>query len=169
MPVNAGIPQCSVLSPTLSLLHINDMLENSSIHCYADDSTVDAVYSSRASLSRENAEQCRNKLMSSIEASPDNVSSWSEKNFVQFYPLKTHICLLTTKKIPFIVSPVFQNTSLTAAPSINILGLNVSSDCQYRDWPRRNWGLLTERDGTSRQNTVWPYIELRFGLICSTI
>ena len=167
MPVNAGIPQGCVVSPVL--LHINDMLENSSIHCYADDSTVDAVYSSRASLSRENAEQCRNKLMSSIEASLDNVSSRGERNFVQFYPLKTQICLLTTKKIPFIVSPVFQNTSLTAAPSINILGLNVSSDCQYRDWPRRNWGLLTERDGTSRQNTVWPYIELRFGLICSTI
>ena len=61
--------------------------------------------------------------MSSVEASFDNVSSWGEKNLVQFNPLKTQVSALTTKKIPFIVSPVFQNN----------LGLNVSSECQYRD------------------------------------
>ena len=62
-----------------------------------------------------------------------DVSSWDERNLVQFNPLKTQVCALTTKKISFIVSPVFQNIPLTAAPSISILGLNVSSDCQYRD------------------------------------
>ena len=35
--------------------------------------------------------------------------------------------------------------------------------------PRINWGLLTEQDGTSRQNTVWLYIGPRFGLIWYTI
>ena len=69
MPVNTGVPQGYVQSPTTFLLHINDMLEDSSIHCYADNSIVDAVYSGRASLSRENAEQCRNKLVSSVQAS----------------------------------------------------------------------------------------------------
>ena len=67
MAVNAGVPRGCVLSPTLFLLHINVMLEDSSIHCYADDSTVDSVYSGRASLSRENAKQCRNKLVSRLE------------------------------------------------------------------------------------------------------
>ena len=129
MPVNAGVPQGCVLFPRLFLLHINDMLEDSSIHCYADDSTVDAVYSGPASISRENVEQCRNKLVSSVEASLDNVSSWGERNLVHFNPLKTQVCALTTRKIPFILLPVFQNIPLTAAPSISILGLNVSSDC----------------------------------------
>ncbi|XP_045537571.1 synaptic vesicle glycoprotein 2B [Papilio machaon] len=42
-PINAGVPQGCVLSPTLFLLHINDMLQISNIHCYADDSTGDAL------------------------------------------------------------------------------------------------------------------------------
>ena len=32
-----------------------------------------------------------------------------------------------------VLAPVFKNTSLITVPSINTLGLNVSSDCQYRD------------------------------------
>ena len=65
MPVKAGVPQGCVLSLTLFLLQINDMLEDWGIHCYADDSTVDAVYSGRVSPSPENVDQCRNELVSS--------------------------------------------------------------------------------------------------------
>ncbi|VVC87685.1 unnamed protein product [Leptidea sinapis] len=64
------------------------------------NATGDAVYTSHAGLSREFVDQCREKLVSSIKSS-------LEKFFA-----------LTTKNTPFVVSPLFDNTSLKAYPSI---------------------------------------------------
>lgn len=131
-PVNAGVPQGCVLSPTLFLLHINDMLFNSSIHCYADDSTVDASYQGRANISQANVNECRNSLVSEVETSLDLVSNWGLRNLVQFNPKKTQVCAFTAKKNPFVVSPLFQSTSLDATQSIGILGVDISSAVQFR-------------------------------------
>ena len=41
-PVNAGVPQVSILSPTLLLLYINDLSDHAicNIAIYADDTTL---------------------------------------------------------------------------------------------------------------------------------
>ena len=74
---------------TLFLLHIHEMLMDPNIYCYADFSTVDAVHSGFPGLSRENIDQCRNKLVSSVEDASKmlqkclgNVSSRSKRNLV---------------------------------------------------------------------------------------
>ena len=99
MPVNAGVPQDCELSPSLFLLHINYILEDSNIHCYANG-TGDAFFSAAQVFSRENVDHCRNKLVSSVEASLGTVSTWGEKNPTQFNPKKTQVCVLPTKKTP---------------------------------------------------------------------
>lgn len=65
MLINTGVPQGSVLSPTLYILHINYMLLTSDIHCYADDSTGDRDrYTGRANVSRQQVEEDRQELVS---------------------------------------------------------------------------------------------------------
>ncbi|CAK1584682.1 unnamed protein product [Parnassius mnemosyne] len=77
-PINAGVLQGCVLSPSLFLLHINYMLQTGSIHCYADDSTGGALYTGRANISRENVAEYRNKLVSEVESLLNNVSDWGD-------------------------------------------------------------------------------------------
>ena len=130
--VNAGVPQGCVLSPTLFLLHINDMLQTSNIRCYADDSTGDALYTGRANISRANVDECRNKLVSEVEASLHQVSNWGKLNLVQFNPKKTQVCAFTAKKNPFVTPLRFEDTLLNAKPKIEILGVEIASDVQFR-------------------------------------
>nr|CAX36787.1 hypothetical protein [Papilio dardanus] len=131
-PINAGVPQGCVLSPTLFLLHINDMLQISNIHCYADDSTGDASYTARANVSRATAYENRTKLVSGLETLLGEVSDWGRQNLVDFNPKKTQVCAITAKKDPFVVDLRFEGTPLVAAASIGILGVDISSDVQFR-------------------------------------
>ncbi|XP_013173125.1 PREDICTED: RNA-directed DNA polymerase from mobile element jockey-like, partial [Papilio xuthus] len=101
-PINAGVPQGCVLSPTLFLLHINDMLQISNIHCYADDSTGDALYTARANVSRVTADENRIGLVSRLETLLGEVSDWGRQNLVEFNPKKTQVCAFTAKKDPFV-------------------------------------------------------------------
>lgn len=131
-PIDAGVPQGCVLSPTLFILHINDMLQTGSIHCYADDSTGDAQYAGYANIPRSVVEESRIRLVSEVENSLMSVSEWGRLNLVQFNPTKTQVCVFSAKKAPFVVAPQFQNTSLTITKSIGILGVDISSDVQFR-------------------------------------
>ena len=84
MQVNAGVPQGSVLSPTLFLLHINDMLSLGNIHCYADDSTVHGGYTSRPSAGYGAVEQERQAVIAELDGSLAKISDWGKKNLVGF-------------------------------------------------------------------------------------
>ncbi|CAH2094107.1 unnamed protein product [Euphydryas editha] len=132
LDLNAGVPQGSVLSPTLFLLHINDLLSIDGIHCYADDSTGDAFYTCRANIPRSAVVESREQLVSQIESSLSKISDWGRDNLVQFNPSKTQVCAFTAKKTPFTVAPQFQDTTLTISNSIGILGVDISSDVQFR-------------------------------------
>lgn len=102
MFVNAGVRQSCVLFPTLVLLYISDILVASVFHYYTNDSTVDAICFGSAGLSRNSADQWKNKLFFSMEASFGNVSSWAK--MVQFNSWKTWFSALTTQKTLFAVS-----------------------------------------------------------------
>ncbi|WP_337228899.1 hypothetical protein, partial [Proteus faecis] len=64
------------MSPTLFLLHINDMLSIDGIHCYAEDSTGDRFYTGRTNVPRTFVDESRTKLVSEMEKTLTQVAEW---------------------------------------------------------------------------------------------
>lgn len=81
--MNFGVPQGSMLYPTLFILYIIDMqieylLHFSNINCYTDDSTADALYTGWAIeiFFLRNTAENRSKLMSEVRLSKFDDWKW---------------------------------------------------------------------------------------------
>ena len=86
-PVNTGVPQGSILGPTLFLLYINDLPDDviSNIAIYADDTTFYSKCDQASDLWQEL------ELASQLESYLwDNVN-WGRKWFVDFNVGKTQL------------------------------------------------------------------------------
>lgn len=82
LEVNAGIPQGSVLSPTLFLLHSNDILALGNIHCYTDDSTVHGRYIGHPEAKLADIEKQRQELVAALDRVLNRISQWGDENLV---------------------------------------------------------------------------------------
>ena len=79
-PVNAGVPQGSILGPTLFLLYINDLLHDvvCDIAIYADDTTLCSKWDQASDLWQEL------ELASELESDLQDTVDWGRKWLVDF-------------------------------------------------------------------------------------
>ena len=126
-PVNAGVPQGSILGPTFFLLYINDLPDDviCDIAIYADDTTL---YSKcdRASNLRQQLE-----LASELESDLRDTVDWGKNWLVDFNAGKTQLVWLDRSNNNGSIDVKMGGSILEEKSTFKMLGLTFSSKL---DW-----------------------------------
>ena len=132
--VSSGVPQCSVLSHTLFLLFIYDLLHAtaSDVHSFADDSNLHKS-SFQCQPSSNARPQSRLAMASTINSDLQRISEWGTRNLVKFNTSKTQLLIISLSNTPSNYPIIFDDSKIPPLNSINILGLQISSSLSWRN------------------------------------
>jgi len=137
--INSGVPQGCVLSTTLFIIFINDLLTltESSIHSYADDSTLTYSYGFEklSQVTNQSVRSCRRNMINTVNKDLQKVADWGSKNRVNFNASKTQCCLFSRKldapSFDFQIN--FQGQSIERQENLNIVGTKLSFKLLWED------------------------------------
>ena len=127
LPVRAGVPQGSVLGPTLFLIFVRDMANGieSDLAFYADDSTLHRIITSKSD--RATAADILNADLRALQL-------WADTWCAKFNPQKTHVLTISRARDASCGHPplFLANQRLEEVDHLSIVGLHLN--------PRLSWG-----------------------------
>ena len=120
--VSSGVPQGSVLGPTLFLIYINDIVNDieSEVKLFADDTSM--------YLQMNDGLRRTNILNSDIQ----KILIWSRLWKVDFNPSKTELLTISNHRNPDTYPLTFDNSILSENFTHKHLGVVLQNDCQWK-------------------------------------
>ena len=118
-PVNAGVHQASILSPTLFLLYINDLPDDviCNVAIYADDTTLYSISDQASDLWQQL------ELVSELESDLRETVDWDRKWLVDFNAGKTQLALFDWSNNTGAIGVKMNGSVLEEKSSFKMLGL----------------------------------------------
>lgn len=135
--INAGVPQGSVLSPTLFLIFINDLLSLTAnpVFSFADDSNLCHSYSFSKRPTSLEIERRRKIMNDTLNDDLKLIEEWGQANRVDFNARKTQCCLLSHKRATDSSTPSLSMGGVVIAESdaLDVLGISVQRDLRWNN------------------------------------
>ena len=123
--MNAGVPEGSILGPTLFILYINDIHNASrsgSNILFADD------------ILNYDQDECYFRLIERVNSNLQNLRRWFIANSLSINNLKTEVMLFTRKTVYFPLPPVlFNNQAITFSYSVKFLGIHLDPKLSWKN------------------------------------
>ena len=116
--VESGVPQGSVLGPSLFLFYINDMPEDitSTVRLFADDTIAYLTVTSDSNI---------------LQNDLDKLAIWEEKWKMKFHPDKCQVLSITKKKDPIRKNYTLHGHQLEHVTEAKYLGITITSDLKW--------------------------------------
>ncbi|XP_065174836.1 uncharacterized protein LOC135804803 [Sycon ciliatum] len=127
--IDAGVPQGSILGPTLFLLYVNDacdvLPEGITPAVYADDTTLYAHIPTPHAVT----EVCRN-----LQAGVDALAEWGAQWRVTFEPTKSQAMTVSRHRRPWETPPIkFNGTAVPECSRLKLLGVTFDAHLTYSE------------------------------------
>ena len=118
--VDSGVPQGSVLGPSLFLYYINDLQENlnSTVRLFADDTIAYLTVTPKD----------KGKL---LQEDLDKLAKWEELWCMKFHPDKCNVVQVTNRRTPIPTSYNLHGHTLEAVTSAKYLGVTIQNNLKW--------------------------------------
>jgi hypothetical protein len=125
LPISAGVPQGSVLGPTLFLMFINDITSTclNPLYLFADDNSLFRIIRSDETLESATTE---------LQKDLDSLAQWTENWNARFNPTKCEVLLITRKHFTGGLKPLMMyNQKIPEVNSLRLLGMRINSTLSF--------------------------------------